>query len=228
MSPSSSSKADRQAARDRVTAMRREQQARERRRRFWIVGGATATVLGIVAVVTITVVRDQASKPSLDAVQRFTVKQGHVTTTVSYQQSPPAGGEHAPVWLNCGTYDKPVPNENAVHAMEHGAVWVTYDPSLPPAQVETLRQAVPATYAVLSPYPGIKAPVVASAWGNQLALTGVDDPRLAAFIRAYRQGPQTPEQGAACTGGTDGTPGTTGTTGTGGPAGPAGPGVVGP
>ena len=80
-------------------------------------------------------------------------------------------------------------------------------------QVEQLRTAIPDTYTVLSPYPGIKTPVVASAWGKQLALTGPDDPRLAAFVRAYRQGPQTPEQGAACTGGTDGSgpaPGTSG------------------
>jgi hypothetical protein len=213
MSPSSSSKADRQAARDRVAAMRREQQTKERRRKAWIYGGATAAVLAIAAVVTITIVREQAAKPSLDAVQSYTVKQGHVSTAVSYEQTPPAGGEHAPVWLNCATYAKPVPNENAVHAMEHGAVWVTYRPDLPAAQVEQLRTAIPDTYTVLSPYPGIKAPVVASAWGKQLALTGPDDPRLAAFVRAYRQGPQTPEQGAACTGGTDGSgpaPGTSG------------------
>ena len=54
---------------------------------------------------------------------------------------------------------------------------------------------------VLSPYDGLPGPVVASAWGTQLVLTGVDDPRLEEFIKAYRQGPQTPEPGAACTGG---------------------------
>ena len=106
-------------------------------------------MLAIAAVVTITIVREQAAKPSLDAVQSYTVKQGHVTTAVSYEQTPPAGGEHAPVWLNCGTYVKPVPNENAVHAMEHGAVWVTYRPDLPAAQVEQLRTAIPDTYTCL-------------------------------------------------------------------------------
>ena len=166
-----SSKADRQAARDRVAAMRSQQQAMDRRRRLAIIGAATAAVLAIAGAVTISIVREQASKPSLSAVQSYTVKQGHVTTAVTYAQTPPAGGEHAPVWLNCGTYPKPVPNENAVHAMEHGAVWVTYRPDLPAAQVQQLRQAIPDTYAVLSPYPGLPAPVVASAWGKQLALT---------------------------------------------------------
>ncbi len=210
-----SSKADRQAARDRVAAMRSQQQAMDRRRRLAIIGAATAAVLAISGAVTISIVREQASKPSLSAVQSYTVKQGHVTTAVTYAQTPPAGGEHAPVWLNCGTYPKPVPNENAVHAMEHGAVWVTYRPDLPAAQVQQLRQAIPDTYAVLSPYPGLPAPVVASAWGKQLALTGPDDPRLDAFVRAYRQGPQTPEPGAACTGGTDGSGPATGMSGPG-------------
>ena len=33
-------------------------------------------------------------------------------------------------------------------------------------------------------------------------LDGTNDPGLQSFIRAYRVGPQTPEPGAACTGGT--------------------------
>jgi hypothetical protein len=46
----------------------------------------------------------------------------------------------------------------------------------------------------------LSTPVVASAWGKQLRLKSVDDPKLQEFIRAYRKGPQTPEPGAPCTG----------------------------
>ena len=63
-----SSKADRQAARDRVAAMRSQQQAMDRRRRLAIIGAATAAVLAIAGAVTISIVREQASKPSLSAV----------------------------------------------------------------------------------------------------------------------------------------------------------------
>ena len=106
------------------------------------------------------------------------------------------------MWLNCGIYPNPVPNENAVHAMEHGAVWITYRPDLPADQVSILRQLVDKkTYVVLSPYPGPPAPVVASAWGAQLAMPSASDPKLAQFLDYYRQGPQTPEPGAPCTGG---------------------------
>jgi hypothetical protein len=55
----------------------------------------------------------------------------HTKEPVDYPQSPPVGGPHNPIWQNCGFYSKPVRNENAVHSMEHGAVWITYSPDLP-------------------------------------------------------------------------------------------------
>ena len=51
----------------------------------------------------------------------------------------------------------------------------------------------------------LPTPVVASAWGKQLALEGANSPDLERFVRAYRQGPQTPEPGAVCNGGTSST-----------------------
>jgi len=53
-----------------------------------------------------------------------------------------------------------------------------------------------------SPYPGLDSPIVASAWGAQIRLDSADDENLERFISSYRRGPQTPEPGAACTGGT--------------------------
>jgi hypothetical protein len=131
----------------------------------------------------------------------------HVLGKVLYDHSPPVGGNHAPVWLNCGIYDHPVANENAVHSLEHGSVWVTYLPVLPQAEVDALRVLVKASYqgteryVILSPYPDQNAPVVASAWGYQLTLQGPSDPNLKNFINYFRHGPQTLEPNAHCTGG---------------------------
>ena len=132
----------------------------------------------------------------------------HVLGKVRYDHSPPVGGNHAPVWLNCGIYDLPVANENAVHSLEHGSVWVTYLPDLPQPAVDALRALVKASYqgterfVILSPYPGQSAPVVASAWGYQLTLQDPADPRLKGFIDYFRHGPQTLEPAGHCTGGT--------------------------
>ena len=200
------SKADRRQV---VADMQAQARSRARRRKVALWGSITAVAVAIALAVTVVVTREQGNQPDLSGVATFPVKQGHVDTPVTYAQSPPAGGEHSPAWLNCGAYTTPVSNENAVHALEHGAVWVTYRPDLPAAQVTALRKSLPSTYAVLSPFTGLKAPVVVSAWGKQLVLTGADDPRLSAFVKAYRQGPQTPEPGAACSGGT-GNPAPTG------------------
>lgn len=196
---------DRSERAARVEQLRREQERGERRRALLIYSVTGIAVLLIIGGVAASRLLTEANKPYLSAVKTYEVTPEHVQTPVAYPQTPPAGGKHNPIWLNCAIYPKPVPNENAVHSMEHGAVWVTYRPDLPADQVATLQSAIPSTYAVLSPFPGLPATVVASAWGKQLALDSADDPRLAAFIRQYRQGSQAPESGAACTGGSDGT-----------------------
>lgn len=210
MAPSGSgskkARASQRNATDRVSQMRKEQQKKDRRRLVTIWAAAATVIAIIVGAVAFAVIQSNANKPDLSAVKSFKYDAGsHTQEPVTYKENPPVGGEHNPVWLNCGVYDSPVPKENAVHSMEHGAVWVTYRPDLPQADVDKLKSVIPDTYMVLSPYEGLPAPVVASAWGKQIQLTGANDNRLEAFIKEYRQGPQTPEPGALCTGGTDGT-----------------------
>jgi hypothetical protein len=131
----------------------------------------------------------------------------HVNGSVTYDHVPPAGGPHNPVQLNCGVYTEAVPNENAVHSLEHGAVWVTYQPTLPADQVAQLQQIVISNYVgtqryvILSPYLGLPSPVVASAWGAQLSLASASDSRLVDFIHHFAGGGQGGESGGPCTGG---------------------------
>jgi hypothetical protein len=196
----------RESAREKVERMRAEQAAAARRRVIWIVAATLVVVLGVGGGITALVLHERQPAVDLSAVQSFTESRNHVQGTVNYPQTPPAGGDHNPVWLNCGIYTSPVPNENAVHDLEHGAVWITYQPTLAKADIAKLTKfARGQTYLDLSPYPNLPAPVVVSAWGKQLRLTGADDRRLAAFVKKYKQGPQTPEPGSPCTGGT-GTP----------------------
>jgi len=112
---------------------------------------------------------------------------------------PPTGGVHSGVWQNCGIYDEPIEAKNAVHSLEHGAVWITYQPDLPADDVDRLRDLVPeGSFIVLSPYTGLKSPVVLTAWGIQLEIDSASDDRIATFIDRYERGPQTPEPGAIC------------------------------
>lgn len=153
--------------------------------------------------VTWVVVARSGEAPPLAAVRTYAVpSRNHTTDAVRYAQNPPVGGDHAPTWLNCGVYDAPVPVGNAVHDLEHGAVWITYRPGLPTGQVDELRElAKSQPYLTVSPYEGLPSAVVASAWGVQLRVKNASDPRLAEFVGKYAQGEQTPEPGAPCSGG---------------------------
>lgn len=127
------------------------------------------------------------------------LKRDHTTEPVVYGQNPPVGGPHDPEWQPCGVYTEPIATERGVHSMEHGAVWVTYSPDLPATEVDAIAAlASGRSHVLVSPYVGLPAPIVASAWGEQLQLQQADDPRLAAFILYYEQGPQTPEPGVPC------------------------------
>ncbi|MGW0662094.1 DUF3105 domain-containing protein [Streptodolium elevatio] len=137
----------------------------------------------------------------IDGVVAYTVERTHEKRRVVYDLTPPAGGVHNARWLNCGIYRTEQDASMAVHSMEHGAVWVTYRPDLPNDQVAELETLLGGPFVLLTPYDGLPAPVVASAWGVQLALESPADPRLAQFVSYYREGPQTPEPGAPCTGG---------------------------
>lgn len=113
--------------------------------------------------------------------------------------APPAGGQHNPVWQDCAIYDEPVPIENVLHSLEHGAVWVTYRPDLPADQVEILEDLVRGeSYALLSPYPGLRSPIVLTAWQVQLDVESAADRRVERFVQRYQIGEFTPERGASC------------------------------
>jgi hypothetical protein len=147
--------------------------------------------------------REAAASQPIEGVQEYPdVTFNHVETAVEYEQSPPVGGDHSPIWTNCGVYTEPVPNEDSVHSMEHGAVWITYNPEIGQEGIDTLTELVGTrSYVLLSPYPDLDTPVAASAWGLQLKVDSADDARLATFLDKYVQGEQTREPGAACSGG---------------------------
>lgn len=183
--------------------LREQERARaaQRTRYIWIGVGA-AILLALAAVVYSAVT---APPPvAIAGLETFKDIPGgqHVTGPVTYPQTPPVGGPHDPVWQNCGIYTNAIRSENAVHSMEHGAVWITYQPTLPADQIALLQNAARGQgYVLLSPFAELPAPVVASAWGAQVKLTGATDPRLAQFISQFRAGPFAPERNASCSGG---------------------------
>lgn len=141
----------------------------------------------------------------------------HVDGPVRYSVVPPVGGPHSKTWMNSGVYLKPVPSERAVHNLEHGAVWITYSPTLSPSSIATLTDFVthqkmitmspndPGAafranrYIDLSPWANdqLPSPIVISSWGYQLRVSSPTDLRLQAFVDLFRASAKySPEAGA--------------------------------
>ena len=85
--------------------------------------------------------------------------------------------------------------------MEHGAVWITYNPSLPADQVETLAKKVRGhDYMLMSPFPNQDKPISLQTWGYQLKVDKASDGRIDQFIKTLKQKAAF-EQGATCSSG---------------------------
>ena len=207
-------KQQRDARRAEKVAALKKQQATEKRNRTIAIslgGVAAVAVIGLVisAVVTSSTPRIEPEDITIEGLQSYPEYAGeifnHVAEPVQYEQTPAVGGDHAGAWLNCGIYTEPVPTENVVHSLEHGAVWVAYNPDdVSGDELEALQDAVPDTYSVLAPYRGLDAHIVVSAWSEQVELDGVEDERLQQFVDKFWQRGSAPELGALCTGAVDG------------------------
>jgi len=188
----------------------------------WLTIGGVAVVVILVAVIAVSIIPKAQDKQALEAwtpsesnqdpsgeiegVLKIDYPAGvHIAPgqRVAYDQSPPFGGPHDSVWATCtGTvYAQPVRTENMVHSLEHGAVWIAYNPDLvDDAGVDTLAAKVDGrTYTMMSPYPGLDAPISLQSWGHQLKVDSADDERIDQFIAALRLNRYTyPEVGASC------------------------------
>jgi hypothetical protein len=181
-------------------------------RPWGLIAAALAVVVFAAAVIVYAVLQvkkadaGKASSPSdISGLQtyKYGANQGHVTTPVTYAESPPVGGPHDPYWADCtGTvYTQDIRHENAVHSLEHGAVWVTYDPSkVSKADIATLSKLVEGqSYRLMSAYAGLSTPVSIQSWGHELKVQKATDSRLKEFADFFTlNSSYYPEVGASC------------------------------
>jgi hypothetical protein len=181
-------------------------------RPWGLIAAAIAVAVFAAAVLTYAVVTVNAANAdkvtSAEQIQglktfSYAAGQDHVTTPVQYTESPPVGGPHDPNWADCtgSVYTVDIRHENAVHGMEHGAVWITYDPGkLAAADVAKLATLVDGQSGrMLSPYVGLDSPISLQAWNHQLKVDSADDKRIKQFADFLtRNGDFYPEVGASC------------------------------
>lgn len=190
------------AEKKRERVSRREQRRQEiatarRNRTLMLALPVAIIVLGIIALIVYRVF-----EPDIQgAVRTANLESGHENSVViPPSELPPVGGVHTPTWLTCGIYNQPVDTVLALHSMEHGAVWISYQPDLAAEEVAALRSVAQGdNFVLMTPYEGLASEVVLTAWGVQLELDSASDERVEQFVSRYRN--QGPELGATCSNG---------------------------
>ncbi|MGY1617540.1 DUF3105 domain-containing protein [Geodermatophilus sp. SYSU D00691] len=185
------------------------------RKPWGLIAAAVAVVLFAAAVITYATIRvneaNEGRVTSIDEIEgvqafEYAAGQQHVTTPVEYTESPPVGGPHDGVWADCtGTvYTVDVRHENAVHSLEHGAVWITYNPDLVSQDdIDRLAELVDGEAGrMLSPYAGLDTAVSLQSWNHQLKVDSATDERVEQFADLMTFNSEVdnayPEIGASC------------------------------
>src|SRR4028119_966210 len=102
-----------------------EEETVGRRRRLHILVVALGTIAGATlgALLPLVLLGDRhqnsSDMPGVKSFENLSLQ--HRDGTITYEQSPPAGGEHNPVWQNAGFYEQQVLPERAGHTLQHGA-----------------------------------------------------------------------------------------------------------
>ncbi len=117
-----------------------------------------------------------------------------------YNSSPPSGGWHYGLTSRKGFFDKPIPDENAIHNLEHGDIWITYHPRISQEAKDALKKFAFAKI-LISPREANETDIALVAW-ERVDKFNLDDgafpeDRVRDFIKRYRnKGPEKIPAGA--------------------------------
>jgi hypothetical protein len=127
----------------------------------------------------------------------------HVTTAVDFSafENAPSYGQHHAVVRDAennfitprptGVYGTEQPDEDLVHNVEHGHVWISYNPSLiSNTDLEALEQLVidggTNTGVIVTPRAKNTAPIVLTSFARQMTLSSFNATTIRAFINTNR------------------------------------------
>jgi len=136
--------------------------------------------------------KPQEVSSSVEGVQEFDiVGENHIpqgTSGSGYNSNPPSSGPHWASPAEKGIYEQPIPDETALHNLEHGHIWIAYDPSIGDEVKSKLSEIVESDgwKIIMSPREGNDAKIALVGWGRVLNMDEPDYEKVKEFIRLYR------------------------------------------
>lgn len=105
----------------------------------------------------------------------------------SYNSNPPTSGPHLAQPANWGAYSAPLQDEQAVHNLEHGGIWITYKDinDQTKAQLETIAKANGGS-VIMSPRDSNDSKIVLASWTRMEKLDSYDEGKILEFIKANK------------------------------------------
>lgn len=110
-----------------------------------------------------------------------------------YNSNPPTSGPHYGAPAPWGIYDQVRPDEELIHNLEHGGIWISYR-DLDDAELIGKLKDVADDYKIkliLTPRPQNDSAIAVAAWGRLLKLDAFDEGQIKDFIKAFiNKGPE--------------------------------------
>jgi type II secretory pathway pseudopilin PulG len=106
----------------------------------------------------------------------------------AYNSNPPTSGPHWAQPANWGVYDTPQVDEQFVHNLEHGGIWISYKPSIDAdtkAKLQAIAKANPGS-VVMSPREADESPIVLASWTRLEKLESYDEAKILDFIKSNK------------------------------------------
>ncbi len=114
-----------------------------------------------------------------------------------YNSNPPTSGVHWASPAKSGIFENPLQDEQVIHNLEHGYVWITYKTNTNQEIQNQLREIIEQDNRkiILSPREANDRQIILAAWGRTLKMDDPNSDAIKDFIKTYRnRGPEiTPE-----------------------------------
>lgn len=101
----------------------------------------------------------------------------------AYNSNPPTSGWHYVVPADWGVYDKPLVDEQALHNLEHGGIWISYK-GIDDQTKENLNKIAKANSGsvIMSPREANDSKIILASWTRLEKLDGYDEAKILEFI----------------------------------------------
>jgi hypothetical protein len=186
----------------RLKERKAKQQQQSQNQQMMVIAGIVAVAIIIAAIAFYSRQQSPLADVDLSAVPDASVEyptQGRDHIEVGdphdpYNSNPPTSGPHASP-LRTDTYTRQYPDENLIHNLEHGHIWLSYQDEGDSETIDLLRsiQSQFPSSVIVTFRPNNDARIAVAAWQRLLKLEEPDENQIMAFISRYRD--KAPESG---------------------------------